>query len=95
MTRMISLFFIRHGQGYHNIAYQLFGENSFGDEQHIDAKLTDHGIEQAKNLQQYFIDNMKPFMGEKRKSRPSMDSLNECLELTGPLYHCITIYTSN
>ena len=58
MTRMISLFFIRHGQGYHNIAYQLFGENSFGDEQHIDAKLTDHGIEQAKNLQQYFIDNM-------------------------------------
>lgn len=57
MTRMISLFFIRHGQGYHNIAYQLFGESSFGNEEHIDAKLTDHGIEQAKNLQKYFIDN--------------------------------------
>ena len=38
-------------------------------------------INKIDEYQKYFIDNMKPFMGEKRKSRPSMDSLNECLEL--------------
>ena len=46
MTREITIFFIRHAQGYHNINYRTLDDTRFKD-----ASLTNLGIQQSINLQ--------------------------------------------
>jgi len=40
--------FVRHAQGYHNVDGELRGEKAYYDRIHIDAELTDVGIQQAQ-----------------------------------------------
>ena len=51
IPRVISLVFVRHGQGYHNVANKSLEHAPF------DAKSTHLGTVQARSLQQYFISN--------------------------------------
>jgi broad specificity phosphatase PhoE len=57
MTRTITLYFVRHGQADHNIAADLFGEYAYWDKLYTNAKLTEKGIIQATNLNNYFKKN--------------------------------------
>jgi len=42
--------FVRHGEAEHNVAYHAVGASAFEDERYRDAKLTEKGIEQAKEV---------------------------------------------
>ena len=57
MTRLVSLYFIRHGQADHNVAAEKYGEYAYWDQLYTNAKLTDKGIMQSKNLNSFFNDN--------------------------------------
>jgi len=55
--RVITLYFVRHGQALHNIAAELFGDYAYFDSIYRDAELTEKGIAQAKGLQLFFKRN--------------------------------------
>jgi len=55
--RMITLYFVRHGQASHNIAAEMFGDYAYFDQIYRDAELTEKGIAQAKGLQLFFKRN--------------------------------------
>lgn len=55
--RMITLYFVRHGQASHNIAAEMFGDYAYFDPIYRDAELTEKGIAQAKGLQLFFKQN--------------------------------------
>lgn len=44
---MKNIYFIRHAQARHNVAYSLYGEEAYESDNFIDADLTDKGIAQA------------------------------------------------
>lgn len=48
LHRVKRVYFVRHGQASHNVDYLKRGEKAYLDWQHVDARLTDHGIGQAK-----------------------------------------------
>lgn len=54
MTRVINLFFVRHGHGHHNAAAEKFGDYAYQDILYKDADLTTVGINQAKELRKFF-----------------------------------------
>ena len=55
--RVITLYFVRHGQALHNIAAEMFGDYAYFDPIYRDAELTEKGIAQAKGLQLFFKRN--------------------------------------
>jgi broad specificity phosphatase PhoE len=55
--RVITLYFVRHGQALHNIAAEIFGDYAYFDPIYRDAELTEKGIAQAKALQLFFKRN--------------------------------------
>jgi len=55
--RIITLYFVRHGQASHNIAAEMFGDYAYFDSIYRDAELTEKGISQAKGLQLFFKRN--------------------------------------
>jgi broad specificity phosphatase PhoE len=55
--RVITLYFVRHGQALHNIAADMFGDYAYFDPIYRDAELTEKGIAQAKGLQLFFKRN--------------------------------------
>lgn len=55
--RIITLYFVRHGQALHNIAAEMFGDYAYFDPIYRDAELTEKGIAQAKGLQLFFKRN--------------------------------------
>jgi broad specificity phosphatase PhoE len=57
VNRMVNLYFIRHGQGYHNLAYNSFGNNAYSDKKYMDAMLTNEGVLKSKQLYDKLIDN--------------------------------------
>jgi len=47
---MSRLFCIRHGEGWHNVNFGLFGRKAYYDKEGMDPNLTEKGIKQAKDL---------------------------------------------
>jgi broad specificity phosphatase PhoE len=54
MYRILTLFFVRHGQGHHNAAAEKYGNYVYRDILYKDAELTTDGIKQAIDLQDFF-----------------------------------------
>ena len=70
--RIITLYFVRHGQALHNIAAEMFGDYAYFDPIYRDAELTEKGIAQAKELQLFF-----------KRNQPDLiysSSLRRCLQ---------------
>ena len=70
--RVITLYFVRHGQALHNIAAEMFGDYAYFDPIYRDAELTEKGIAQAKGLQLFF-----------KRNQPDLiysSSLRRCLQ---------------
>jgi hypothetical protein len=44
MTRVVSLYFVRHGQADHNVAADRYGDYAYWDPVYTNAKLTEKGI---------------------------------------------------
>ena len=72
MTRVISLYFVRHGQADHNVAAEKYGDYAYWDPLYTNAKLTEKGIMQSKNLNAFFKDNNPDLVFS--------SSLRRCLE---------------
>ena len=48
MTKLI--YFIRHAEAEHNVAYNLYGESAYESQKYMDADITLNGISQAEKL---------------------------------------------
>ena len=72
MTRVVSLYFVRHGQADHNVAAEKYGEYAYWDQLYTNAKLTDKGIMQSNNLNSFFNINNPDLVFS--------SSLKRCLE---------------
>ena len=48
MTKLI--YFIRHAEAEHNVAYNLYGESAYESQKYMDADLTLNGMSQAEKL---------------------------------------------
>ena len=46
----VKIYCIRHGESTHNIDYLKYGRSTYFDKTKVDTKLTNNGINQAKNL---------------------------------------------
>jgi broad specificity phosphatase PhoE len=56
-SRTVTLYFIRHGHADHNEAAERFGEYAYWDKLYTNAKLTEKGCLQARNLNYFFKRN--------------------------------------
>ena len=72
MTRVVSLYFVRHGHADHNAAVEKYGEYAYWDPVYTNARLTEKGIMQSKNLNNFFKDNNPDIVFS--------SSLRRCLE---------------
>src|SRR5579872_3226060 len=56
MNTTKTIYFIRHGQAEHNVGASQYGEKAYFDKKYINAKLTDLGIDQCKNVTKLNLD---------------------------------------
>ena len=75
------IFCIRHGESTHNVDYLKYGRSTYLDETKVDTKLTNRGINQAKNLGNTW--------SEINKKHNKID-----LIITSPLSRCLQTTTN-
>jgi len=73
------IFLIRHGEGFHNVNYHIFGRKAYYIERHMDPKLTSKGKDQALELGETWLD-------KEDIELVISSSLTRCLETTSNIF---------
>jgi len=78
------IFLIRHGEGFHNVNYHLFGKGAYYVEKYMDPKLTNKGKDQALELGETWI-------GKEEIDLIITSPLTRCLETTTNIFKDMSV----